>query len=158
SKWATRSGTPLNRGFSQRPAAYGVHLIIHKVDTPQEIDSAAAALRSAGAEAILVASSPLFSRETGKIAASTMRERLPTMCEWKEMAREGCLLSFGPNRERLRRRTGEFVARILEGADPASLPIEQPDCFELVVNLHTARTLGIDLPPSILSRADEVIE
>jgi putative ABC transport system substrate-binding protein len=144
--------------FQSAAAAFGVDLIIRKVDTPQEIDGAAAALRSAGAEAILVASSPLFSREAGKIAASTMRERLPTMCEWKHMAREGCLLSFGPNLERLRRRTGELVARILEGADPASLPIEQPDRFEFAVNLRTAKSLGIELSPSIFARADEVIE
>jgi putative ABC transport system substrate-binding protein len=153
--------TTENSSFPQRQSAavaFGVDLITRKVGAPQEIDSTVAALRSAGAEVMLVASDPLFSTEVFKVATSAIRERLPTMCEWKHMAQKGCLLSFGPNPERLRWRTGEFVARILKGADPATLPIEQPDRFELVVNLHTALTLGIDLPASILSRADEVIE
>jgi ABC-type uncharacterized transport system substrate-binding protein len=140
-------------------AVFGVDLIIRKVGGPQEIESTIAALRSAGAQAILLASDPLFANEAGsKIAALAIRERLPLICDWKDMAHQGCLLSFGPDRVRLRRRTGEFVVRILEGTDPATLPIERADRFELAVNLRTARMLGIELPLSILGRADEVIE
>jgi putative tryptophan/tyrosine transport system substrate-binding protein len=74
------------------------------------------------------------------------------------MAEQGCLLSYGPSRPDLFRRTASFVARLLKGASPGELPIEQPTNLELVVNAKTAKTLGIDIPPTLLARADEVIE
>ena len=74
------------------------------------------------------------------------------------MAEQGCMLSYGPSRPDLFRRTASFVARLLKGASPGELPIEQPTNFELVVNAKTAKTLGIDIPPTLLARADEVIE
>jgi putative tryptophan/tyrosine transport system substrate-binding protein len=80
------------------------------------------------------------------------------VCEWSEMAQDGCLLAYGANRTELRRRVSDYVARIFRGATPREMPIEQPTVFELSVNLKTARTLGLDLPPAFLARADEVIE
>ena len=83
---------------------------------------------------------------------------LPTICEWASMARSGCLMGYGASQGALRRRLGFYVASILRGATPAELPFEQPTIFEFVVNLKTARQVGIELPPSILVRVDELIE
>jgi ABC-type uncharacterized transport system substrate-binding protein len=83
---------------------------------------------------------------------------LPTACEWAEMAQSGCLLGYGPSRSELRRRTAHLVAQIFRGALPGDLPIEQPTHYEFAVNLKTAKALGLTIPPTILARADEVIE
>ena len=80
------------------------------------------------------------------------------MCDWPDSAKKGCLLGYGPDRADLRRRTADFVARIFRGTPAGELPIEDPTTFELVVNLKTARALGIELPSSLLAQADEVIE
>jgi putative ABC transport system substrate-binding protein len=80
------------------------------------------------------------------------------VCDWPDSARKGCLLGYGPDRTELRRRTADFLARIFHGTPPSELPIEDPTTFELVVNLKTAKALGIDVPPSLVGQADEVIE
>jgi putative tryptophan/tyrosine transport system substrate-binding protein len=83
---------------------------------------------------------------------------LPTACEWAFMAREGCMLAYGPAREAAYRRVAGQLARVLSGTLPAEIPVEQPAEFEFAVNLRTARRLGVEVPPSVLVRADEVIE
>ena len=80
------------------------------------------------------------------------------MCQWREMAVQGCLLSYGPSYRQIWRRTALYVSLILKGASPSDLPIEQPTSFELVVNAATARSIGVNVPLSLLVRADEVIE
>ena len=92
------------------------------------------------------------------LARLAIEHRIPTACEWRSMAQAGCLLGFGPDIVELRRRTGDFIARILKGANPAELPVEQPTRLELIANLRTARALGLELPQALLARADEVIE
>ena len=83
---------------------------------------------------------------------------LPTICEWKSMAAEGCLVGYGPDFAGLLRRTADYVARIFRGAAPGELPIEGPTRFEFAINLKTAKALGLTVPQSTLVRADEVIE
>jgi putative tryptophan/tyrosine transport system substrate-binding protein len=83
---------------------------------------------------------------------------LPTVCDWPGSGKKGCLLGYGLNPADLRRRTADFVARILRGTPAGRLPIEDPTTFELVINLKTARALGIDLPSSLLAQANDVIE
>jgi len=113
---------------------------------------------ASGAEALLIgANARLFSYRR-ELLDRALATRLPTVCEWGSMARDGCLLGYGPDREALYRNAATKLARLFRGAVPADLPIEQPALFTFVVNLRTARTLGLELPPAFVARADEVIE
>ena len=107
---------------------------------------------------MLVISSPEFFTDASMLASLAIETRLPTMCEWADMARSGCLLGYGPDFNELERRVAGYVARILNGAAPGELPIEEPTHFGFAINLKTAKTLDLTLPQSILGRADEIIE
>src|SRR5271166_749279 len=120
--------------------------------------AAFAAMRAAAAQGLVIVANPTFYRDAASLAQLALEAGLPTVCEWAEMAQSGCMLGYGPNRPELRRRLAHFVARIFQGAAPGDLPIEQPTHYEFVINLKTANALGLTLPPSILARADEVIE
>ena len=97
---------------------------------------------------------------TNRILIGTLAlgARLPMMCGFRELVEAGCLMSYGPNLPDLYRRAAEFVDKILRGARPSDIPVEQPTKFDLVVNLITARALGLTIPPTLLAIADEVIE
>ena len=107
---------------------------------------------------VIVATSVFFFRDRARIADFASRHRIPSMFVFREWVEAGGLVSYGPNVSAMFGRAAEFVDRIAKGAKPADLPIEQPTKFELVVNLKTARAIGIELPTGILLRADEVIE
>jgi len=92
------------------------------------------------------------------LAELALKHRLPMMCSQAQSVRAGCLMGYGVSGVDLFRRAAIFVDKILKGAKPADLPVEQPTKFELVINLKTAKTLGLTIPPSLLARADEVIE
>ena len=83
---------------------------------------------------------------------------MPTVCEWRKMAEQGCLLGYGPDIVELNGRNADYVTRIFRGTAPGELPIEQPTHFDFAVNLKTAKALGLSIPPAILARADEIIE
>ena len=93
-----------------------------------------------------------------QIASLAAGSKLPTIFVYKDSVEAGGLMSYGPERRHLYRRAAEYVDKILKGAKPSDLPVEQPTKFELVINLRTAKALGIEVPPSLLARADEVIE
>jgi putative ABC transport system substrate-binding protein len=109
-------------------------------------------------EALLVPSFPRFYQDHPQIVELARKRRVPAMYEWGEMARAGGLMAYGPGIVELSRLVAIYIDRILKGARPADLPIEQPTKFELVINLKTARALGLTLSPSVLGRADQVIE
>ena len=123
-----------------------------------EYAAAFAGMRQFRAEAVAIASAPEYVRDGAILARLAIEAGLPTIGEAASMARDGCLLGYGPDRVVFRRRAADFAARILRGTPPGDIPIEQPTVFEFAVNLKTAKALGLTMPPSILVRADEVIE
>jgi putative ABC transport system substrate-binding protein len=123
-----------------------------------DLDKAFAAAQSARAGALYIMPSPLFISGSRQIAEFAAKQRMASIFHLSEFARIGGLLAYGPDRADLFRRAAAYVHKILKGAKPAELPVEQPNKFELVVNLKTANALGITIPQSILAQADEVIE
>jgi putative ABC transport system substrate-binding protein len=115
-------------------------------------------MAKARVEALLVPSFPRFFRDAARIIELAARRRIPAVYEWPAMAKDGGLMAYGPTFAELNARVIAFVDRILKGAKPGDLPIEQPTKFELVINLKTAKALGLTIPQSLLRRADEVIQ
>jgi putative ABC transport system substrate-binding protein len=139
--------------------ALGLHLHVVEVRRADELDTAFAAITQAGADAaIVIPDAVLLNSQRGRVVADlAATHRLPMMYGWREWVVAGCLMSYGPNEPAIRRRLAYYVDRILKGAKPADLPVEQPTKFELVINLKTAQVLGITIPPTLLFMADEVI-
>jgi putative ABC transport system substrate-binding protein len=136
----------------------GLQLQLLGVRGPDEFDGAFAAMARERAEALLVISEAMFARHYARLAQLAMKGRLPSMHGFKEYVEAGSLMSYGTSVDGLFRRAAAFVDRILKGAKPADLPVEQPTQFELVINLKTAKALGVTIPPALLLRADQVIE
>jgi putative tryptophan/tyrosine transport system substrate-binding protein len=136
----------------------GIEVELVRVASRERYREAFARMREIGADGLLIGTSAEFAGDAAMLSGLALELRLPTVCEWNLMARAGCLLGYGPNFAALRRRSADHVVRILRGANPAELPVEGPTVFEFAVNLRTARALGVELPPSILVQADEVIE
>lgn len=136
----------------------GLAVAFHYVSTTEDYATAFAAMRRAGAELLVVSANTHFSRDVAIIASLAKQASLPTVCEWQEMAAAGCLFGYGPSRSELYRLSANYIARILKGAVPGELPIEQPATFELGVNMQVARALGVTISPTLLLRADEVTE
>jgi putative tryptophan/tyrosine transport system substrate-binding protein len=138
--------------------ALGVQLQVLEVGDPSEFESAFSAMTTEHAEALVVTPGPIFSVGGGSLIADlATRRRLPTMFESKLYAVAGGLMAYGPNLPDLTRRSATYVDR-LKGANPADLPVEQPMRFDFVVNLKTARELGITFPQEILLQVTEVIQ
>ena len=108
-------------------------------------------------DALLVMTSPFFFRDRDRLAELALRHRLPSVFVLREHTDAGGLMSYAPSLTGMYRRTADYVDKIAKGARPYDLPVEQPTKFELVINLNTARALGLEIPPSLLARADEVI-
>jgi putative tryptophan/tyrosine transport system substrate-binding protein len=115
-------------------------------------------VRQQGATALIVSGDAIFFDQRAQIAELAMRYRLPTSCAFRDQAAAGCLMSYGANISDTHREAGNYVGRVLKGENPADLPVLQPTKFELVINLKTAKALGLDIPASVLATADEVIE
>ena len=126
--------------------------------TPAEIDAAFAAARKLRVAGINVLTSPFLHANRARIIEHAARAKLPAVYQWSQSAEDGGLLAYGPRRVPMDLQLADFASRILNGAKPADLPIEQPTLFELVVNLKTAKALGITIPQAVLLRADWVIE
>jgi putative ABC transport system substrate-binding protein len=135
----------------------GLDVALIEMRRPEDIASAFAAFKS-GAEAIYVCTDPLVLAQRARINTLALAARLPTIYGPREHVEAGGLMSYGANFPDLFRRAADLVDKILRGAKPGDLPVEQPTKFDLVVNLTTAKALGLEIPPTLLARADEVIE
>ena len=136
----------------------GVRLQLLEARDPNEFDGAFAAMAKERVEALLVLSDVIFNGHQTRLVELAERGRLPAAYGVRESVAAGGLISYGPSFLDFYRRSATYVDKILKGDKPADLPVEQPTKFELVINLQTAKTLGLTIPPTLLSRADEVIE
>ena len=138
--------------------AIGRELKIFRVGTESEFDSAFATLAQDTAQALLVAGDPFFNSHRARIVALAERHKIPAIYEARSYATAGGLMSYGPNLPDMYRQVGLYTGQILKGTKPADLPVIQPTALELVINLKTAKALGLAVPPVLLARADDVIE
>jgi putative ABC transport system substrate-binding protein len=136
----------------------GLELQILEVRRREDVAEAIRAASNTGAEALNIFSSPLLASLHQEIIGFAARHRLPAIYQWREHVDAGGLMSYGPGLAAMFRQAAGIVVKILKGAKPANLPVEQPTKLELAVNARTAQALGLALPPSILLRADAVIE
>jgi putative ABC transport system substrate-binding protein len=138
--------------------ALGLQLDAFEVETSEDIEKAFASISKVRSSALLVLLSPSITLHSKQIVESALKQRLPGIYPTRQFAEEGGLMAYGPLIGDLYYRAANYVDKILKGAKPADLPVEQPTKFELVLNMKTAKTLGIRIPQSILVRADRVIE
>ena len=136
----------------------GVALPIVEATTAEELDIAFASAAAQHADAIIVFGDPLTFRNAPQVTALAAKHRLPAIYLCRQFVTNGGLISYGPDFADLYLRAGGYVDKILKGTKPSDLPVEQPTKFELVINMKTAKALGLTVPPSLLARADEVIE
>ena len=148
----------LIRDMQEAARTKGVQLPILRASTEREIDSAFTALVQLQAGALVLGPDPLFSARREQLVALASRHAVPAISAWREMTAAGGLISYGPSIAALLREAGIYAGRILNGEKPADLPVQRPTLFELVINLKTAKALGLTVPPTILDLADEVIE
>jgi putative tryptophan/tyrosine transport system substrate-binding protein len=140
-------------------AEYGhIRLQVLEARTADQVSERIEEAIKALAAGLLILEDPLIYSVRGQIAAFAERSQLPTMWVYRDSVEAGGLMSYGPDRRQIYRRAADYVDKILKGAKPADLPVEQPNKFELIINLKTAKALGLDVPPSLQAIADEVIE
>jgi len=158
-------GTSTTPGNSQALAdveraanTHALSLQVHEVSGPQEIATAFEAATNGKADAVLVLASPYLLSNRTQVANVAVKSRIPTMFYTSDYVRDGGLMSYGVSVSDLFRRAGTYVDRIVKGARPRDLPVEQPIKFEFIINLRAAKTIGLTIPPALIARADEVIE
>ena len=136
----------------------GRELVLLRVGDSRELDAAFATLAERKVTALVVGADAFFNNNRQQIVVLAARHAMAAIYQWREFPAEGGLMSYGPNLSEGYRLSGLYVGRILKGEKPADLPVIQPSKFEMVINLKTARAIGLTVPPSLLTRADEVIE
>ena len=156
--WNSTFQTPTLRGIEAAAQALGITVLPVDIQQPEHVDAAFATMRQERAEALVVTAAAQNVRHYQQIVDFATTHRLPTMFQARGAVEAGGLMSYYLDWADLRRRAAVYVDKILRGAKPADLPIEQPTTFELVINLKTAKAFGLTLPPTLLFRADKVIQ
>jgi putative tryptophan/tyrosine transport system substrate-binding protein len=156
--WNPASPASHRQATEEAARTLGVQLRTIEVAMPDEIAGGFAAAVAGGAEGLVVLPDAMFWNHRGRIVALAAQHRIPAIYDGREYADDGGLISYGPNAPDNFRRAAGYVDKILKGANPGDLPIQQPVKFELIVNLKTAKALGLTIPAAVLARADEVIE
>jgi putative tryptophan/tyrosine transport system substrate-binding protein len=146
------------RGVQDAASALGQQVSMQSASTEREIDAAFATVTGSGAGALLVGSDPFFNSERDQVIALAARHAIPAIYEGREFAMAGGLASYGASLANAHRQAAIYAGRILGGEKPADLPIVQPTKFEFVINLKTAKVLGLDVPSGLSATADEIIE
>jgi putative tryptophan/tyrosine transport system substrate-binding protein len=154
----TSSADATLKEVTEAARTLGLQLHVLNASTGGEIDAAFAALARERADALFVAGDSFFTSRSVQFATLAARDHMPTTYSVRQMVEAGVLMSYGTNIADSFRQVGIYTGRILKGAKPADLPVVQSSKFELVINASTARMLGLDVPPTLLARADEVIE
>jgi len=149
---------PLIRDVQEAAHAKRVQLLILKARTESEIDTAFASLVELHADAIIVGPDAFFYSRRERLVASARRHAVPAIYPLRDYVAAGGLIAYGPGQTAVYRQVGIYAGKILKGARPADLPVQQPTTFELIINLQTAKALDLTVPQSMLQRADEVIE
>ena len=138
--------------------AVGQPLLVISVGTEDQVDEAFATTAERNVAAILYGATLFFQVISDRLVALAARYRIPALYEWREFVMAGGLMSYSTDRNEVGREAGSYAGRILKGEKPADLPVVQSSRFEFVINLKTAKALGLEVPPTLLARADEVIE
>ena len=147
-----------SRDLEEAARAIGHQILMVNAASEREFHAAFAKVVQAGAGGLLIGSGPFFLSQRRQLVALAGRHALPTMYNQREYAEVGGLISYGPSQSDAYRRAGVYVGRILKGEKPGDLPVELGTKFELIINLATAKAFGVEIPPTLLSLADEVIE
>jgi putative ABC transport system substrate-binding protein len=155
--WNPDHADPEFREMKRAAAALGVRLQSIEVHRPEDFDRAFKAALDERAEALVIVSSRLMSRQRQQIAEFTAKNQIIVAGGWGEWTKDGALLTYGPNTGEMMRRVATFVAKILKGARPSDMPIERPTHFDLAINLKTATAFGLTISPTLLGRADQLI-
>jgi putative tryptophan/tyrosine transport system substrate-binding protein len=156
--WDPSTGGYQRASVEPAAASMGLELKLRETAALSDVGPAVYSLAAEGVGGLLILSSPLFSANTTAVAALTTASRLPAIMLFPEFARDGGLIGYGPDLQDLFRRAGIMARRVIDGTPPAEVPVERPVRFSLIVNVRAARTVGVDVPPTLLARADEVIE
>jgi putative ABC transport system substrate-binding protein len=152
------SGSAVVRATETAARSLGVQLQVSEVRGPQDVDEVFGTAKKRGAGAVMVIGSPTLYEYQRRIAELAKRTRLPVISAWRQLPESGGLMSYGADIPEMFRRAAVFVDKILKGAKPADLPVERPTKFELVINLKTAKALGLTIPQSLVIQADQVIQ
>jgi len=147
-----------SKSLSEAASTLGLDIVFYKASTPGEIDAAFTAMARDRADALFIGGEALFASRSVQIATLAVRDQLPASFSSRELVQAGLLMSYGTNLIDMVHQVGIYTGSILKGAKPADLPVLQSTKFEFVINLQTARSLNLDIPPTLLARADEVIE